>query len=235
MFGCASWRIAAVRAIRFGRQLDGLVSPPLGSVGYLVVLLAAGLGASPSAICTSRPCAPTACWPVCFLWFGFYSSVLAPPVFGLPDGVDLTPNSMLQYTVSYGAGWIDAKKDGKAGRLNLEAFGFGTITPGAPHFSEAALKQYQIEVTHVAGCVVNTRIIGHARGYNDTMIEEIKRRCGTAVVKAAQDEDARWLQSYADGVEAGRWTPGVIYKQTPRHRSVRSNKKRRRRFRKDAA
>ena len=35
------------------------------------------------------------------------------------------------------------------------------------------------------------------------MIGEIKQRCA-AVVKAAEDEDARWLQSYADGAEAGR-------------------------------
>jgi hypothetical protein len=142
--------------------------------------------------------------PCVFLWFRLYSSVFASPVFGLPDGVDLNPISVSEYAVSYGAGRIEAKKDAKAGRLNLEAFGFGTFTPGAPNFSEAVLKQYQIEVTHVAGCVVNSRIIGHAQGYNDVMIEQIKLRAGPAVVKAAQDEDARWARSYDDGVAAGR-------------------------------
>jgi hypothetical protein len=45
--------------------------------------------------------------------------------------------------------------------------------------------------------------MGHAKGYNGVMIEEIKRRCGT-VVTEAEKEDARWLQSYEDGKEAGR-------------------------------
>ena len=51
--------------------------------------------------------------------------------------------------------------------------------------------------------MVGPRILGHAKGYNDVMIVAVKRRCG-AVVKAEEDEDARWLQSYADGAEAGR-------------------------------
>jgi uncharacterized protein (DUF2141 family) len=110
---------------------------------------------------------------------------------------------MAQWVSAYMRGRTDAKKDAKSNRLALEAFGFGTITPGAPNFSDEALKQCGIEINHTAGCVVGPRIVGHANGYNSVMIEEIKRRCG-AVVKAAQDEDARWRQSYTDGVEEGQ-------------------------------
>jgi hypothetical protein len=142
--------------------------------------------------------------PFVLLWFRLYSSVLAPPVFGLPPGLSLSPPDLVIYAVAYQSGSADAKKDMRGGRLNLEAFGFGTITPGAPNFSEATLKQYGIEVTHVAGCVVDSRIEGHAYGYNVAMVAEIKRRCGVAVVTEAEREDARWIQSYDDGKEAGR-------------------------------
>lgn len=140
---------------------------------------------------------------LCF-WCPMYSTTLAPPLFGLSDAVSLDPISLLQYSVSYGSGRLDASKAAKTGRLNLEAFGFGTVTPGAPNFSESVLKQYQIEITHVAGCVIDTAIVGHAKGYNDRMLDEIRRRCGDSVVKTAEEEDARWIQSYTDGEKAGR-------------------------------
>jgi hypothetical protein len=142
--------------------------------------------------------------PCVFLWFRAYSSILAPPLFGLPDMIDLNPISLLQYSVSYGSGRLDANKDAKTGRLNLEAYGFGTFTPGVPNFPDSLLKEYRIEVTHVAGCVVDTSIIGHAKGYNDRMLDEIRRRCGDSIVKNAEEEDARWIQSYKDGEKAGR-------------------------------
>jgi len=130
-------------------------------------------------------------------------NIIAPTHFGLPEFFSFSPLDLVISVPAYLGGRADAKKDAKAGRLVLEAFGFGTDTPGAPNFTDEALKQCGIEINHTAGCVVGPRIVGHANGYNSVMIKEIKRRCG-AVVKAAQDEDARWLQSYADGVEAGR-------------------------------
>jgi hypothetical protein len=128
---------------------------------------------------------------------------VAPIDFGLPELFTFWPPDMAQWVSAYMRGRADAKKDAKAGRLVLEAFGFGTFTAAAPNFSDDALKECGIEINHTAGCVVDSRIVGHAHGYNGVMIDEIKRRCGT-VVKAAQDEDARWLQSYADGAEEGR-------------------------------
>jgi hypothetical protein len=130
--------------------------------------------------------------PFVFLWFRLYSSDLGPPVFGLPEFVHLTPHSMLQYAISYRTGWADANKKAKTAGLSLEAYGFGTFTPGAPGFSRETLKQCGIEINHVAGCVVDTQIVGHANGYNIAMIAEIKRRFGNGVVKAAEDKDAKW-------------------------------------------
>lgn len=146
-------------------------------------------------------------YPGYFLWSRPYSLVVVQ-AFHLEEsltwGVDLSPHSMLTYAFGYGVGWADAKKDAKAGRLILESFGFGTFTPGAPNFSDSARQQYGIEINQVAGCVVNERIMGHAKGYNDVMVEEIKRRCGIAVVTEAEKENARWVQSYEDGEEEGR-------------------------------
>ena len=143
--------------------------------------------------------------PFVFFWFRVYSSLYAPSVFGLPEFVRLTPRSMFQYAASFGHGWFDGRKTSKTGRLILEAYGppLGVFTPGAPKFSEETLKQCGIEIKFVASDVVSAPIIAHARGYNDAMMAEIRRRC-PAVVKAAEDEDARWEQSYYDGEKAGR-------------------------------
>lgn len=141
--------------------------------------------------------------PFVFLWFRFYS-FLAPLVFGLPEGMNLAGPSIWEYAVAYGAGWADARKEAKAGRLSLEAYGFGTITPGAPIFSAAVREQYRIEVTHVAGCVVNTRIMAHAKGHNDTTIKEIKRRFGSGIVAAAEEAEARGQREYKAAHDAGR-------------------------------
>jgi hypothetical protein len=146
-------------------------------------------------------------YPFYFIWSHPYSNVLERRIdrekLGLPFGVDLSPHEIFGYMFWYGVGWVDAKKDARAGRLVLEAYGFGTFTPGAPNFRHLQEK-CNVEINQVAGCVVNTRNVGHAKGYNLAMMEEVKRRCGLAVVREAEEEDARWLQSYDDGKEAGR-------------------------------
>jgi hypothetical protein len=143
--------------------------------------------------------------PFVFFWFRLYSSLYAPSVFGFPEGVELTPRSMFQYAASFGHGWFDGRKTLKTGRLTLEAYGppLGVATPGTPRFSEETLKQRGIEIKFVASDVVSAPIIAHATGYNVAMMTEIKRRW-PAMIKAAQDEDARWEQSYYDGKKAGR-------------------------------
>jgi len=116
--------------------------------------------------------------------------------------VDLIPHDLAYYAIAYGRGRLDVKRDASAGRRVLEAYGFGTFTPEAPNFSDQGVKECGIEINHVTGCVVNTWILGHAKGYNRVMIEKIRDQCPT-VVKAAEDEEARWHQSYVDGEKAG--------------------------------
>jgi hypothetical protein len=137
------------------------------------------------------------------VWSRPYSRMLNPDRFGLPFGVDISPHSMLQYGISYGLGWFEGKRDARVKRLVLEGYGFGFEAPRAPHFSEEAAKSCGIEFLPVAGCVVNERIVGHAYGRNDATMAELRRQF-PLVVKAAEDEDARWLQSYHDGEKAGR-------------------------------
>ena len=117
--------------------------------------------------------------------------------------VDLTPHDLAYYAIAYGCGWFDAQKDANTGRQILEAYGFGTFTPSAPNFSDEAIKECGIEINHVTGSVVNTWILGHSKSYNQVMIKKIRQRC-PAVVKAAEDEEARWKQSYIDGENVGR-------------------------------
>ena len=85
--------------------------------------------------------------------------MLGPSVFGLPDGFALDPISASVFGVSYERGRIEAGRDVKDGKLALEAFGLGTITPGAPNFSNEAVEQCGFEINHVAACVVDTKIL----------------------------------------------------------------------------
>src|SRR5437879_5045089 len=89
--------------------------------------------------------------------------------------VDLTPHDLAWYAIAYGRGWVDAKRDARAGRLILEAYGFGTMTPSTPNFCalpQADVERCGIYFNHVTGCVVNTWILGHARSYNRVMMSK---------------------------------------------------------------
>ncbi len=141
--------------------------------------------------------------PFVFVWCRSYIHQFAPGIFGMPSGVSLTPVSILEYSGSYVSGWLQAKQQVRTGHFALEGYGFGFSAPKAPNFSKEALKQCGIEALAVAGCVVNTRIEGHAAGWNDATMSALRHRCPD-IVKAAEDEDARWHQSYYDGERAGR-------------------------------
>jgi hypothetical protein len=73
-------------------------------------------------------------YPFYFTWSHVYSRMVNHEKYGLPAGMELSPHGILGYAFWYGVGWVDAQKDARAGRLILEAYGFGTITPGAPNF-----------------------------------------------------------------------------------------------------
>src|SRR4029077_4893036 len=53
-------------------------------------------------------------------WGRQYSLIIRPQRFGFPQAVDLTPQDLVEYPVGYGRGWIDAKRDVRAGQPMVE-------------------------------------------------------------------------------------------------------------------
>lgn len=130
----------------------------------------------------------------------------APEVFA-PEEMMLdsfSPYALVPYTIAYVRGWAEAKKHGNDRILTFEAFGFGTIAPCAPYFHAAARERYKVEYNHVAGCVVNSTVIGHAAGHNRATISELKHRFGAGVIDAVKQERQRWDNDYATAEKVGR-------------------------------
>lgn len=115
----------------------------------------------------------------------YFYDMAAPPAFGLPWGVSLTPWSAWKYGVAYRAGRAEAKKDVAAGVLAIEEHGFGAGS--GPHV-ELLCERYQIEIRGIAGCFVNETILGHAAGYNAVSRVEIDRRVGLGSVDEVREE-----------------------------------------------
>jgi len=51
--------------------------------------------------------------------------------------------------------------------------------------------------------VIDASIVGHATGWNRVMMSALRHKYPD-VVKAVEEEEARWKQSYFDGEKAGR-------------------------------
>jgi hypothetical protein len=74
------------------------------------------------------------------------------------------------------AGRADAGTHIEADTLMLEAFGYPAGCRG--DYARLLHDRYRVTLNTVAGCVVNTWILEHARCYNDAMEAEIARRHG---------------------------------------------------------
>lgn len=86
-------------------------------------------------------------------------------------------------------GRSDARADLRAGRLAIETFG---LPPrDRPIYHRLLKERYGIEPRVVAGCIVNDSILGHVRGYNEVMREEIQRRFGANVFERTAEEARR--------------------------------------------
>lgn len=84
-------------------------------------------------------------------------------------------------------GRADAQKDLKAGKLILETMG----PPPAPWeqtYEKLLKERHGITYSWVAGCIVNDRVSGHARAYNEVMEAEIERRFGKDVLEKTAEE-----------------------------------------------
>lgn len=78
------------------------------------------------------------------------------------------------------AGRQDARTHVEADVLMIETFGLPAGCRG--DYARLLREQYEIDLNAVAGCVVSTWIVEHARCYNEVMETEIDRRHGTGTL-----------------------------------------------------
>jgi hypothetical protein len=162
------------------------------------------LGFHPGASRLRAYVAAGAAAPFIAFWFPLYADA-APRVFGLPDGIQLTPHVGAYWVVAYVAGRTEGERHSNNDVLRLEGYGMaGTYTPPAPQFSPAAREKYRIEIDPVASCVVDTWIIGHAYGYNQATLAAIERRYGRQVITTARQEELGEQAQWAAAEEAGK-------------------------------
>jgi len=76
-------------------------------------------------------------------------------------------------------GRSDALADLRAGKLVTETAGLPM--PSEDIYQQLLLQRYGVEQRRVADCIVDRRILSHARGYNEIMMAEIKKRFGPDV------------------------------------------------------
>jgi hypothetical protein len=87
-------------------------------------------------------------------------------------------------------GRADALKEIAEGRLALETMGLPPVSRGA--YRDILKERHGIQLRAVAGCIVNSTITGHARGFNEVMTAEIAKRFGPdALEKAGADAERR--------------------------------------------
>ena len=132
------------------------------------------------------------------IWGRQYSLTIRPQRFGFPEAVDLTPQDLIQYPIGYGRGWIDAKKDIRAGRLIVEPM------IGELDYWPFLKMRYQVEAHLPPNCMINASMVGHATAYNRLMLREIDRRFGNDAVAAAIEDDKKEGEKYQAAEQAGR-------------------------------
>ena len=91
---------------------------------------------------------------------------------------------------AYLAGRAAAERDTKRGILAVESVGLKPEWSG--EYVRLLKRRYNIEDRCVAGCVVDDKIIGHLRGYNEVSNAEITRRFGSDIFDRT-DNEARAL------------------------------------------
>jgi hypothetical protein len=122
-----------------------------------------------------------------------YSS-FAPRQFGVPEGVDsFSPTVIWDYYAGYRDGRKEAENYVRSGQLTREEIGM----PEPEEYYRILRDRYQIEPRRM-GDIVTTRMIGHARGYNDVSDPLIERKFGDDVISAVRDETIKhWKETQA--------------------------------------
>lgn len=94
--------------------------------------------------------------------------------------------SDLSSPVAYHRGTKDGKEELKKGALAVESFGL--LAPWTPIYSRILKERYGVEERIVAGCSVDSDIIGHADGFNTVMERAITEKYGKDVFAEAATE-----------------------------------------------
>jgi len=94
---------------------------------------------------------------------------------------------------SYRQGKADAMRDINANILATEVYGFGASKNS--EWGRLLKQRYGIEQRVVAGCIVNEKITGHAKGYNEVSHQEIERRLGKDIWNKIRAEETAYFQS----------------------------------------
>jgi hypothetical protein len=109
------------------------------------------------------------------------------------------PDSSMTYSRrAYHAGRAAAERDIKHGILAVESAGLRA--EWSSEYVRLLKQRYGIEDRGVAGCIVDDKIIGHMRGYNEVSDAEITRRFGPNVFeRTAKEARALYKKKYPLG------------------------------------
>jgi hypothetical protein len=89
-------------------------------------------------------------------------------------------------------GQADALKEIAEGRLALETMGLPAVWRGT--YMDLLKERHGIQLRAVAGCIVNSSITGHARGFNEIMTAEIAKRFGADALDKVRTDAERLHQ-----------------------------------------
>lgn|SRR5689334_17267611 len=113
----------------------------------------------------------------------------------IADDIVESPQGQKYSAGAYKAGRSEAISDIKANKLIIEVSGLPA--PWSGEYAKFLAEKYHIQLKTVAGCIVDSKIVGHERGYNEISVAEIERRFGHGVLeKTAEDVQMKWRQAH---------------------------------------
>lgn len=83
-------------------------------------------------------------------------------------------------------GRADARKELDSGVMALEVCGYGLGPPTRP---EKYLAERGAQIRLVGGCMPSDEVLGHSEGFNEVMIEGMKKKLGSDVLIRAGYEN----------------------------------------------
>lgn len=78
-------------------------------------------------------------------------------------------------------GRADARKELESGLMAIEVCGYSPV-PEKHTQSEKYLMDRGVQIRLVGGCMPGDEVIGHAEGYNEVMMEGMKKKLGSDIL-----------------------------------------------------